>query len=247
MHPCKTVLGRYSKVALAVAATAMLAACGSDSDDLPAPPPPPAPAPEPTPVTVSYEIRVTNLTNAQPLSPVAAVLHTEGRLWSIGEAASEALEQMAEGGDTSAIRALSVVMSEAAGEAPIGPGQSDTLTISIDDVTDANLSIVTMLVNTNDAFTGLNAYNLADLDVGEQWTSVARAYDAGTEANSEAAGTMPGPADGGEGFNTERDDADFVALHPGVVSADDGLSSSVLSVQHKFDNPVMRITVTRTE
>ena len=104
-----------------------------------------------------------------------------------------------------------------------------------------------MLVNTNDAFTGLNAYNLADLDVGEEWTSVARAYDAGTEANSEAAGTMPGPADDGEGFNAERDDADFVALHPGVVSADDGLSSSVLSVQHKFDNPVMRITVTRTE
>lgn len=247
MHPTKTLVGRYSRVALALVVTGLLAACGSDSDDLPTPPTPPAPTPEPEPVAVSYEIQVTNLTNAQPLSPVAAVLHTEGQLWSIGASASEALEEMAEGGDTSALRALSVVMSEVSGEAPVGPGQSDTLTISIDDITDANLSIVTMLVNTNDAFTGLNAYSLAELEVGEQWSTVTRAYDAGTEANTESAGTMPGPADGGEGFNAERDDADFVAGHPGVVSADDGLSTSVLSVQHRFDNPVMRITVTRTE
>ncbi|MDM7861544.1 spondin domain-containing protein [Alteromonas sp. ASW11-36] len=225
---------------------ATLTACGSDSDDLPTPPVPPAPPPPP-PVDVSYDVTVTNLTNAQPLSPVAVVLHDEGNLWTIGESASVALEQMAEGGDTAELRALSVVLAEASGAAPIGPGGSETISITIQDNEMANISITTMLVNTNDAFTGLNAWSLADLAVGDSWTTVTRAYDAGTEANSEAAGTMPGPADGGEGFNAVRDDADFVALHPGVVTGDDGLGSSVLTVLHKIDNPVVRITITRTE
>lgn len=235
------------KLLASMAAVALLTACGSDSDDLPEPPAPPAPPPAPVPVDVSYDITLTNLTNAQPLSPAAVVLHNEGNLWQIGESASEALEQMAEGGDNSALRALSVVMAESSGAGPIGPGDSETISVTIQDNTDANLSIATMLVNTNDAFTGLNAYSLSDLAVGDSWTTVARAYDSGTEANSEAAGTMPGPADGGEGFNAERNDVDFVALHPGIVTGDDGLSSSVLNVQHRIDNPVMRITVTRTE
>ena len=71
--------------------------------------------------------------------------------------------------------------------------------------------------------------------------------DAGTEVNSEAAGTMPGPADGGEGFNATRTDTGYVAMHPGVVTVDDGLTNSVLTVQHKFDNPAVRIMVTRIE
>jgi hypothetical protein len=58
---------------------------------------------------------------------------------------------------------------------------------------------------------------------------------------------MPGPADGGEGFNAMRSDTGYVAMHPGVVSADDGLNSSVLSVEHRFDNPAVRIMVSRTE
>ena len=238
---------QWLKFATVVSFTALLAACGSDNDDFPTSPTPPAPPPPPAPVNVSYEVTVTNLTNAQPVSPVAVVLHSEGALWEIGEPASEALEQMAEGGDNDAIRALSVVQAEASGAAPIGPGNSETISVTIEDTTDALLSVATMLVNTNDAFTGLNAYSLAQLEVGDSWSTRARAYDSGTEANSEAAGTMPGPADGGEGFNAMRDDVDFVAAHPGVVSSDDGLSASVLTVQHKFDNPVVRITITRTE
>jgi hypothetical protein len=73
------------------------------------------------------------------------------------------------------------------------------------------------------------------------------AYDAGTEANSEAKGTMPGPADGGEGFNASRDDVDFVHIHPGVISMYDGLADSVLGASHRFDNPVLAVTIMRTE
>lgn len=233
------------KLAAVVASTLVVAACGSDSDPIireaPTPPPPPPP------VNVTYEVTVTNLMHAQPLSPVAVVLHDDGALWQIGEAASNALEVLAEGGMAADLVGQEFVTVNTVGETPVGPGASQTLTISIEDKTDSMMSIATMLVNTNDAFTGLNGRSLTDLSVGDSWTSVSYVYDAGTEANTEADGTIPGPADSGEGYNAERNDVDFVAMHPGVVSQNDGLSTSVLTQAHKFDNPAMRITITRTE
>lgn len=104
-----------------------------------------------------------------------------------------------------------------------------------------------MLINTNDAFSGLDALDLSTFAVGDSCTASANVYDAVTEVNSEAMATMPGPADSGEGFNAIRIDTGYVAMHPGVVSSDDGLTHSVLTVQHKFDNPALRITVTRIE
>ncbi len=232
----------------AAALSVLLAACSNDNSSGSSTVPP-TPPPEPTPVNFSYDVTVTNLTNAQPLSPIAVILHQEGNLWALGESASTALEEMAESGDNSSLRALSVVMAETSGPAPLGPGASETLSVTVADVSDSKLSLTTMLVNTNDAFTGLNARDLSSMAVGDSWSSNTPAYDAGTEANSEAAGTIPGPADGsdGSGFNADRDDVDFVARHQGVVTQDDGLSTSVLNNAHRFDNPVMRVTVTRTE
>lgn len=220
----------------------ILSACNhNDDNDLPAPPEPPPP------VVYSYEVKVTNLTNGQPLSPVAVVLHQEGQLWQLGEPASVELETMAEGGDNSGLLALSVVEAMASGSGPIGPGSDETIMVSINNVANAKLSVATMLVNTNDGFSGLNGWDLGQLSVGDSWSTVVGAYDAGTEANTEAMGTIPGPADGGTGFDATRDDVDFVAMHPGVVSSADNLPTSILTAQHTFDNPVIRIQVTRTQ
>ena len=203
------------------------------------------PAEEPVPVDVSYEVTVTNLTNSQPMSPVAVVLHADGYLFAVGDVPSVELEKMAEGGDNSGLLALG--MASASGAGIVAPGASETISVTVQDVTDAKLSVTSMLVNTNDAFSGLNAFDLADLSVGDSWSTNAGVYDAGTEVNSEAAGTMPGPADGGEGFNATRTDTGYVSMHPGVITSDDGLSSSVLTAEHKFDNPALRIVVTRIE
>ena len=201
------------------------------------------PAPIPTPIDVSYEVTVTNLTHSQPLSPAAVVLHADGHLFSVGEVPSVALEKMAEGGMNTGLLALGMVSASGA----IGPGGSETISVTIQDVTDAKLSVAAMLVNTNEAFSGLDALDLSTFAVGDSWTATARVYDAGTEVNSVSAGTMPGPADGGEGFNATRTDTGYVAMQPGVVTSDDGLTHSVLTVQHKFDNPAVRIMVTRIE
>jgi hypothetical protein len=201
---------------------------------------------------VSYEVTVTNLSEAQPLSPPALILHRAGyHPWQVGSAASSGLEQLAEGGSTSALLAEAAgdprVKATRADTAAILPGASSSVIIESDDYADLALSLASMLVNTNDGFTGLDAESLGALAVHGSHSIDVTAYDAGTEGNSETATTVPGPAAGGEGYNSTRDDRDTVGGHPGVISADDGLAGSALAASHRFDNPVARITITRLE
>ena len=224
-----------------LAATTLLTACGDDDNDTVDETPPAA-------VMQTFTVTVTNLTANQPMSPVILAAHaSDAMLWNAGEMASEAIEKMAEGGDTADIAALAVMTSSVNGAGLIMPGMSETLTLTLDEADVASVSLATMLVNTNDAFTGVNSYSIAGMQVDASSSMKFMAYDAGTEANSEAKGTMPGPADGGEGFNAARDDVDFVHIHPGVISMYDGLADSVLDASHRFDNPVLAVTITRTE
>ncbi|NVK54570.1 MAG: hypothetical protein HWE26_03055 [Alteromonadaceae bacterium] len=217
-----------------------LSACGGSSNNS-------QPAPEPDPVSYSYEVTVQNLTQGQPLSPVAIVLHNNVTLWTIGEPATVALEVLAEGGDGSDFIGDDSFYASMTGTAPIGAGASDTLTITVTDEAESFISVATMLVNTNDAFAGISGHSLAELTLNDTMVMMLPVLDAGTEANSEAAGTIPGPADDGEGFNSERDDADVVSFHPGVVSGEDGLTLSVLTSAHRFDNPAVKLSITRVE
>ena len=194
-----------------------------------------------------YQVTVTNLTHAQPLSPVAVMLHRDGMLWQVGQSASVALEMLAESGDNSALMAQDMVVASGASDGVVMPGAMTDIMVMTTDATAVKLTLSTMLVNTNDAFSGLNAVDISNLALGESMTYNTFVYDAGTEGNSEMAGTIPGPADGGEAFNQARDDVDFVAMHPGVVSMDDGLSTSVLMAAHKFDNPAMKVTIMRMQ
>ncbi|WOJ94792.1 spondin domain-containing protein [Congregibacter variabilis] len=226
----------------------VLVACG-DSGTSTAPPPP---TPEPTtPASASFEVTVVNLSNAQPLSPIAVLAHgADQRLFTVGQAASQGLEMLAESGDNSELLAEIDARATISGEAPLGPGATTTLTLELDsDDTNATLlSLASMLVNTNDAITALNGIDVSGLAVGDTLAFSTVAYDSGTEANDEAAGTIPGPADGGEGFNADRNDvADQVTMHGGVVTVDDGLNTSVLNQTHRFDNPVARVMIRRTQ
>ena len=195
-----------------------------------------------------------NLTAGQPFSPPLLVLHERGyRLFAVGAAASVALETLAEGGDATPLReaadADADVLATLLADAPVPPGGSTSWTIEVPaDAVAPAVSVATMLVNTNDAFTSVDEVALGALAVGESLTLRSITWDAGTEANTEAVGTLPGPADGGEGFAPARDDSvDRVLRHSGVLSAAEGLSGSVLGEVHRFLDPGMRLTVTRTE
>ncbi|MGK0500465.1 MAG: hypothetical protein ACJAYG_002115 [Oceanicoccus sp.] len=205
------------------------------------------------PAPYSYEITVSNLTLGQPLSPIAIIAHDGSyELFSIGSVASVVLEMMAEDGDNNALLAdaeSAGALTTLSGTAPVGPSATDTFTVELtaEQAITAELSISTMLVNSNDAFAAVSS-SLALMTVDQSVVLTGISYDSGTEANSEAAGTIPGPADGGTGFDASRDDiADRVTMHSGVISADDGLAGSTLSQLHRWDNPVIRVTITRTQ
>ncbi len=228
-----------------------LAACDSSNNNFQAPPPPPPPPP----AMASFDVTVTNLTNGQPVSPVAVIAHQAGySVFTIGSPATVGLETLAEGGDNSMLIAEADadanVLSSGSGAAPIGPAGSETVTIDVleSDLAGLMVSVSTMLVNTNDAISGLNGVDVSGLAEGDAWTGRAIVYDAGTELNTELAGEIPGPAGGGEGFNAARSDRDDrVAMHSGVISQDDGFATSALTGQHRFDNPALMVRIERTD
>ncbi|PCI45318.1 MAG: hypothetical protein COB51_08990 [Moraxellaceae bacterium] len=210
--------------------------------------------------TRNYEVEVVNLTQNQPFSPLAVVLHDSGYApWTIGSTASQGLELLSESGDNSqfldeAAENLSREalinahgrMSRVSGEGLILPGESEAVQTSVGGY-EILLSLATMLVNTNDGYAGVEAFDISDLEVGEEMTRFLTMYDAGTEGNSELASSIPGPAAGGEGFNVARDDVNYVAHHPGVVSSVDGYTDSALDQSHRFDNPAALLVVRRIE
>jgi hypothetical protein len=223
---------KFGKTALlTLLALAFLAGCSDDDDG------------------AMYSVTTTNITNNQPLSPMAVVVHVDGYTgWDEGNSASSGLEMLAEGGSTTDFLAEANgnanIISTDSGSGLILPGASDTVMVMAGS-SRLRLTTASMLVNTNDAFTGVNGMLIGDLVVGESRTFFAMTLDSGTEANSETAATIPGPAGGGEGYNAARDDSDFVSVHGGVVTIDDGLSTSALDESHRFIGPAAKIVVTR--
>lgn len=202
--------------------------------------------------TRKYEVTVTNLSNNQPLSPLALILHKSGYSgWEAGAAVTTGLEKLAEGGDNGDFLDEAAVnthvLDDTSGAGLILPGQSETVMLSTTESSGVLLTLATMLVNTNDAFSGVSSQALSSLANGESLHMYAHTYDAGTEANSETAATIPGPAGGGEGYNAMRDDLGKLTVHGGVVTADDGLATSTLDESHRFLGPVSMITVMRTQ
>jgi len=202
-------------------------------------------------VTQSYELTVSNLTNNQPFSPLAVSIHGANyTAWSIGTESSLGLEMLAEGGATAGFFSEATAAGAyvtVSGDAPIFSGESGTLEIESTLNNEMELTIATMLINTNDAFSGFHGLDLTSMEIGDEVTVLLPVYDAGTEANNELVGTIPGPADNGEGFNVARDDVDVVARHSGVVTNADGYAESVLDSSHSFDAPVAKLVLKRTE
>lgn len=227
------------KILLLATSALVLAGCSDDDDKYSA--------------LHSYTISVTNLTPNQPMSPLLVLNHNSSyELFSLNQSASVPLEHLAESGSTEQLLALTdsnanVYYGES-GSGIITPGSGDSVTITIDPYKAGYLSVASMLVNTNDAFIGETGLSVKSLAVGESYQMNMNVWDAGTELNDELAASIPGPAGGGEGYNGARnDDRDAVTIHPGVISQDDGLATSVLTSSHRFLNPGAKLIITRTE
>jgi hypothetical protein len=105
------------------------------------------------------------------------------------------------------------------------------------------LSLVAMLIPTNDAFFALNSELLPP--GGPPQTFYARAYDAGSERNDELCASIPGPffsecgGPGGGGMPSGGEEG-FVHVHSGIHGVGD-LDEAL----RDWRNPVARIVVRR--
>jgi hypothetical protein len=211
---------------LAVAALAVPAAAWSDDDD---------------DGSRAWRVTVTNLTRpgSQPLSPPLFVVHSSrADVWSVGDIATHPLAAIAEDANNAPaesaladLRGVRDVFTGAGG--PIGPGMSRTYTVETRGHFN-RLSVVTMLVNTNDAFTGLDSFRPR----GHGATIMAQAYDAGSELNNEDADFIPGPCCNNPFVRDPE--GELIRMHPGITGVGD-LNPAV----YGWTGPVARIRVER--
>ncbi|CAN0081199.1 unnamed protein product [Ascophyllum nodosum] len=193
-----------------------------------------------------WQVRVRNLTYMQPFSPVLVVAHTSDvALFQEGLPASDAIKLMAEDGDNSAL--LELVESDdvapyicgvAVGEAPLFPLETTRLSLTVDDEIcgdNAKFSLVSMLINTNDAFVGIDTDDLETTKVFPP------AYDAGTEAINELCTHIPGPAcDADSGNFEDGPGEEYIHINRGVHGVGD-ITASV----YDWRNPVAEMSVAR--
>jgi hypothetical protein len=153
--------------------------------------------------TVEYEVTLENLTPAtgdvssQPFSPPVLATHNSGiRLFKRNHYASDELRQIAEdavnGPMVEKLKNSKKVFDVVEGTGVIFPGGSDSFIIQAKRGY-RKLSLVSMLVNTNDAFAGISKARLPRH--GEK-VYYLYAYDAGTEKNTEMTDHIPGPCCG---------------------------------------------------
>ena len=211
-------------------------------------------------MATELEISIDNLTHGNHFTPVLLAAHgSDTHLFSVGEMASSSLQKMAEGGDIADLASLieganGITLSNPA-NGLMAPGQRVDA-IMLDSQTMTHLSMVAMILPTNDAFVGLDAWAIPTTP--GTYTIDLNGYDAGTEANDEVinGGGMPGvpgipAAPGGNGGAnatgiSDMSSNDKVHIHPGVLGDTDlnGGMSDLDSRVHRWLNPVARIVVT---
>jgi hypothetical protein len=208
-------------------------------------------------------VEITNTTHDIYFTPLLVSAHpSTSHVFQPGAEASADLQAMAEGGDIAGLLAdlggedADTVANPAGGL--LGPGETATAVLDTTATGNTQLSVVAMLLPTNDGFVGLDA-----LEIPTQpgiYTYSLNGYDAGTEANDELLnpidGGVPGvagiPGDPGGGAGTGgsgvagADSNTTVHVHRGVLGDADpaGGRSDLDSSRHRWLNPVAQLGVT---
>jgi hypothetical protein len=212
------------------------------------------------PPTTDYLVTIKNLASGQPLSPPVAATHKiPVRMFKVGAPASPELEAIAEDGNQAPMFDLLTAAGFVTEAVDVGMPLTPFMT-SVGDFTDSasfmigagpgdRLSLATMLICTNDGFTGLDRAKLPVRGSEIFWTN---GYDAGTEDNTEmsqdivdpcsALGPVPlvGDPNGNENDAVDTDPQMVIRHHPNIEGNWD------LSIdEHTWIDPVARVTVTR--
>ena len=209
--------------------------------------------------TVSVEI--TNLTQGMYFTPILVSAHPDSNhFFEVGTTATAELQAMAEGGDIGGLETLATSWGAVSASDPASgmlPPGATAVVESLEIGENDRLSIVAMLLPTNDGFVGLDSWPIPS-EPGSYIFTIS-AYDAGTEANNElivADSGAPGvlgipsnPGDnggtGGTGVTTTENNT-TVHIHRGNLgdSMPSGGPSDLDSTIHRWLNPVAEVVVT---
>ncbi|MCA9736918.1 MAG: spondin domain-containing protein [Gemmatimonadetes bacterium] len=203
-----------------------------------------------------YEVTVHNLTANQAFTPPVAATHRWATtVFALGQPASGGVQQIAENGNIDPL-VMALSADPHVGDVQVGlgpvppvlPGTARTFEISAPGA-EPVLSFVSMLICTNDGFTGVNKVVLPRA-VGEMRSWSTRAYDAGTEVNTESFADLVPPCPSLSGVpstvpgtgmsNPALAENGRVHRHYGIEGGGD-LTPSI----HDWRNPVARLEITR--
>ena len=207
----------------------------------------------------SIDVQVTNLTHGIHFTPILVSAHDSStHLFEAGQAASTELQAMAEGGNTAPLMeasAASAVNTDNLASGFLAPSASTPVT-SIETAENTHLSVVAMMLPTNDGFIGLDGWEVPQ-EAGT-YTLYLNGYDAGTEVNDEIIDTLNGGAtdgipgapgmDAGTGATgvTDMESNTSVHIHRGNTG-DTSLTGGISDVDsriHRWLNPVAKVVVT---
>ncbi len=207
----------------------------------------------------TYKVTISNLTSGQAFTPPVLLTHSHKTgIFTLGEAASSEIQAIAENGDNTVLLAtlgFDVDVHEVVeGMAPLVPANNpggtafeSSATFMITTRGKAKfLSFASMLICTNDGFTGLDTIKLRK----KKMTVFSVAYDARTETNTEDFADIVPPCqgligvssgDGGTGMSDPMLAEDGVIIpHVGVIGGDD-----LLPHVHGWSDPVAKIVIER--
>lgn len=205
-----------------------------------------AAAPSPGSLTISF----TNTSATMPMTPPVVALHNAPgadngiRLFEVGQPALEQVIQIAENGnndplvelataqiDAGTVTAAGVAAADAPG--PLTPGASSSITLDLEN-DDQVLSIVSMIVCSNDGFSGIDSRPLST-DATDTFT--APIYDAGSENNVLTLDYWVPPCGGMGNIGDEEDGS--ITAHPGQAGAENA------DFDFEAGTELLEITVTR--
>lgn len=206
-----------------------------------------------------YKVTITNLTAGQPFTPPVLVTHTRRTgIFTVGEPTSEEIQAIAENGNLepllAALGADVQVHEVVAGAAPLvpanNPGETpfdSTATFKITTHGRATfLSFASMLICTNDGFTGLDSIKLPK----HKTTVFSVAYDARTETNTEDFADMVPPCQGLIGVSSGDDGTGMsnpLLAEDGVTIPHVGILGGIdlFPEVHGWSDPVAKIEIER--
>jgi hypothetical protein len=216
----------------------------------------------------TYRVTIRNLTSGQPLSPPVVATHRgDDELFEVGEPASVGVREIAENGNNAPILAFleanpfgtisdfdssSVPLfpedTPGGSEPPNPPDFPDEVSLTLTaDKHARQLSVVTMLVCTNDGFTGVNGLRLPK-KVGQSVTVRTNGYDAHTEVNDEDLAHIVPPCQliGVSSGEPGMDVSNPALAEGGVIAHHEGIKggSDLVPSVHGWSDPVAEIKVT---